>query len=104
MGNHNPQGTCIGAVNGAEVYLFPDASYKLALDSGAGTDRLRATQGALQKRLREQGLLARTTVAQDPSNSRNTVKQGIAGKRPDVLCFRASTFEVASENLPTEIT
>src|SRR5262249_33073121 len=75
---HLSQGTCIGAVDGAEVYLLPDAAYKLALESGAGTDRLRATQGALQKRLREEGLLFRTTEGRD---SRNTVKMTIKGKR-----------------------
>jgi hypothetical protein len=72
---------------------LPDVAYKLALDSGAGTDRLRATKDALQKRLREEGLLARTTVfPDDPQKNRNTVKKRIKGSPTNVLCFQASTF------------
>jgi hypothetical protein len=105
MGHHNPQGICIGAIDKSEVYLIPEVAYKIALESGAGTDRLRATQGALQKRLKEERLLARTTEGRD---SRNTVKVTIRRARVNALCFRASTFEGCEEvknpdEWPTEI-
>jgi hypothetical protein len=98
MGEHQAQGVCIGAVDGGEVYLLPDVAYKMALEAGAGTDRLRATQAALQKRLREEGLLARTTVfPDDPQKNRNTVKKRIKGSPVNALCFRAATFEGVEE-------
>lgn len=93
MGDYLPQGVCIGAVDGNEVYLLPDVAYKLALEAGAGTDRLRATQGALQKRLKEAGLLARTTVSDgNPHNNRNTVQKRIRGAKVNALVFEAATF------------
>jgi hypothetical protein len=86
------QGTCIGYVNGDEVYLLPDESYRIASDGGTGTDKIRATKDALQKRLREEGLLAYTTETGNPKNNKNTVQKRFRGARVWLLAFKAATF------------
>jgi len=55
---------------------------------------MKATKDALQKRLREEGLLARTTEDEkNPKNNRNTFKKRIKGVGMNTLCFKTSTFE-----------
>src|SRR5262249_24542971 len=81
------QGRRIGRVDGADLYLGPEASYaaaqELARDQGDGLPIYART---LHRRLRERGLLA----SWDRCRQRNTVRRALEGvKQREVLYLHA---------------
>jgi len=84
-----PQGDLVGWVDGADLYLEPEASYavaqRLARDTG---DSLAVTSRTLHKRLHEQHLLTST----EPDRDTLTVRRVLAGSRRAVLHLRAASI------------
>ncbi|MBI1913615.1 MAG: DUF927 domain-containing protein [Planctomycetes bacterium] len=85
-----PQGERVGWVDGADLYLEPQASHasaqELARDQGGG---LPVSPRTLWKRLKERGLLA----SWEDARQRNTVRRTLAGVRDrEVLHLRADTL------------
>jgi hypothetical protein len=87
-----PQGRCIGWLDGADIYLEPDAAYAEAQAlAGQQGESLPVTPRTLWRRLREHRppLLA----SWDEARQRNTVRRTLAGQRHcDVLHLRADAL------------
>jgi hypothetical protein len=83
-GSWQPQGTCVGYLEGEDLYLFPSEAYRLYA-SEMGTRRETAlTEGALFSRLGQAGLLGST------ESERHTIRKVLAGKSQPVLHLRSS--------------
>jgi hypothetical protein len=97
-GDWQPQGRCIGWLDGDDLYLEPDAAYaeaqRLAGDQG---DPIAVGQGTLLKRLHERHLLAGT----DTRPGHLKVRRTIAGVRRAVLYLRAEQVIGADAGGPT---
>lgn len=88
-----PQGHRVGWVDGNNLFLDPDASYRAAeAMAGSSADGLVLTPRTLWKRLHERGLL----VTVEEHRRRLTVRQTIAGARRSVLHLRSASL-VAQE-------
>jgi hypothetical protein len=74
-----PRGAKVGWVDGADLYLHPDTSYKAAMDAGAG---LTVTAETLRHRLDDGGFLVTKT---DDAKNRKTVRKTIGVQRLRVL-------------------
>lgn len=85
-----PQGDRIGWVESDDVYLQPDAAYKLVQAMAVNGEGLTITSRTLWKRLREAGLLASTE-----NEERQTIKKLIGQTRPRVLHIRADRITCA---------
>ncbi|MBV9126338.1 MAG: hypothetical protein JO112_23565, partial [Planctomycetes bacterium] len=92
-GSWQPQGKRIGWVDGAALYLEPEAAFaaaqELAREQG---DSLPVGARTLHRRLREKGLLVET----DGARGTNTVRKSLAGRRREVLFLRASALSPCS--------
>lgn len=82
-----PQGNCIGWVRDVDLYLDPDAAFKVALQMSSD-EGLSATSRTLWKRLREAEVLATT----DEKRSRNTIRVTLQGARREVLHISSRTL------------
>src|SRR5262249_25466092 len=86
-----PQGRRIGWVEGADLYLEPEASYaaaqELARDQGDG---LPIAPRTLHRRLHERGLLV--AVETHGGKTRFAVRRTLEGRRRDVLSVRADVL------------
>jgi hypothetical protein len=82
-----PQGRCIGWVEGGDVYLNPEAAFaevqRMAGDQG---DPITVFPATLTKRLNERGLLARV----DGTRKKLQVRKTLGGSRRSVLHLRAA--------------
>ena len=76
-----PQGDRVGWIDNNDVYLEPDASYRVAQIMGGGSDGLPVGVRTLHKRLKEHGLL----VEADERRGRLTVRHMLEGQRRSVL-------------------
>ena len=87
------QGARIGWLDPARnLYLNPDASYKVAYDMGRGTDVLDVGQVTLYRTLRDGGFLV------ECEDGRTTVRKDIEGRRGvRVLHLKASVMSVDGE-------
>jgi hypothetical protein len=84
-----PQGPCIGWVDGDDLLLEPDAVFAAVQRIAKEQDHpLPWTQRTLWKRLAEKGILA----SREPSQNRNTVRWFIAGTRRRVLHLKVITL------------
>ena len=86
-----PQGRCIGWLNGDNLYLDPEAAYAtvqaLAREQN---DPIPVTAQTLWKRLHERGLLMTT----DQTRQTNTVRHFLGGQRRSVLHLHAHTLQL----------
>jgi len=93
------QGACVGWLDGADLYLEPEAAYaavqSFARESG---DSLAVTSRTLHKRLREQGLLESVDTERD----RLTVRRTLGEARRDVLHLRAETIYPPEPSQPSQ--
>ncbi|MDI6894843.1 MAG: primase C-terminal domain-containing protein [Bacillota bacterium] len=82
-----PQGRCVGWLEGVNLYLEPDAAYAVAqqLARAQGTS-IPVTQRVLWKRMAERQLLVAT------DRDRNTYKATVVGKRRHVISLHADTL------------
>lgn len=85
-GSWSPQGERIGWVDGQDLYLDPDASYRCA-QQVATTDGISISARTLWKRMRERRLLAST----DTARGRNVVRVTLQGARREVVHLLAAT-------------
>lgn len=89
VGDWQPQGECIGWIDGDDLYLEPASAFRavqiFARDSG---DAFAIFEPTLKKRLREKGLLAST----DTKRQTLTVRRTIGGSQKDVLHFSRLTI------------
>lgn len=84
-----PQGECIGYVDGSELYLIPDAAYNMAKHLGQdGGEGIALTAITLYKRLREAGLLRSV----DTARQTQTIRRTLEGKQQKVLHLAASSL------------
>jgi hypothetical protein len=86
------QGDRIGWIDGDNVYLQPDASYKSAQLMAAAGEGLAITSQTLWKRLKEEGLLASV----DTASQTNKVRKTISDRSERVLHLASKTFFPAS--------
>ena len=86
-----PLGTCVGWLDGARLYLEPEAAFSV-VQKLADTQKapMCTTQQVLWKRMHEHGLLVR-----DPSQNKNVVKRTIGAERRYVLEVAASLCTVS---------
>jgi hypothetical protein len=93
------QGSRIGWLDGAELYLEPEAAYaaaqELAREQGDG---LPVSSRTLRKRLHERGLLASTDTERDVL----TVRRTLEGKRREVLHLRAGSLSAEKPDQPDQ--
>ena len=93
-----PQGRRIGWIDGADLYLEPEASYaaaqEMARDQGDG---LPVSPRTLHRRLKERGLLA----TWDEVRQRNTVRRTLEGVKREVLHLRADALSPAQPSTPS---
>ena len=80
-----PQGRRIGWIDGDDLYLIPEASFKTAQRMAQDTDRIPVHLKTLTKRLAERGHL----VSRDEKDKRNTVRRELQGARRHVLHLMA---------------
>jgi hypothetical protein len=84
---YDPQGRCIGFVDGEDVFLDPESAYAEAAKLGdEGTDRLAVSKDQLFRRLKEQGWLA--SYESDKSLTRRTYQ----GRRRFFLHLRMGSL------------
>jgi hypothetical protein len=75
-----PQGDRVGWIDGATIYLEPDASYGAAQKAAGSTDGLVISAQTLRKRLAERELLV-----VDESRDTNTVRRMLEGKQRNAM-------------------
>jgi hypothetical protein len=95
-----PQGRCVGWLDGADLLLQPDAAYaaaqQLAHDQG---DSLAVTEWTLRRRLAERGLLQAT--GSRSGRVQLTVRRVAGGARREVLHLAAECLSVAPATTPS---
>jgi hypothetical protein len=69
-----PQGDRIGWVDGENLYLEPEASYRVAQREGQGGEALTISAQTLRKRLKEKGLLASVDEKRQTLTVRRTIE------------------------------
>jgi hypothetical protein len=93
-----PQGRRVGWVDGAALYLEPEASYaeaqRLAVEQG---ESLTVSAHTLRRRLGEKALLA----TRDEQRQKLTVRRTLEGVRRDVLHLHAASLASAYKTGPT---
>jgi len=82
-----PKGDRIGWIDGGEIFLDPDASFRV-VQRMAPMDGILITSKTLWKRMRERKMLAST----DEKRSRNTVRKTLSGSRREVLHLKRQTL------------
>jgi hypothetical protein len=90
-------GLKIGWVDGDNVYLDPDTSFKAAKDMACDGSGITISPETLRRRLKDQGLLASTGM--DAGRETVLVRKVADGKRRNVLHFLASTFGVSDDTV-----
>ncbi|MBX3387412.1 MAG: bifunctional DNA primase/polymerase [Phycisphaeraceae bacterium] len=80
-----PMGERIGYIDGDELYLNPDAAYRVAKSQGGDGESIAVSERTLRVRLNEKKLLAST----DPARKTLTVRVTAGGSRPSVLHIKA---------------
>ena len=94
--SYHAHGDRVGWVDRGDVYLDPDASFKMAQSMALGTgEGIAATGGTLRRRLRDRGYLASHEGGRDSL----TIRKMLGGERRHVLHVKASTL-IAHENWP----
>lgn len=83
-----PLGTCIGWVDGDNLYLDPNVSFKVAQQMSGSGDGILISSRTLSKRLHERGYL--TTTEQHRGHL--TVRRILAGERRNVLHLTPSAL------------
>ena len=101
-GEWQPQGDRIGWLDGEDLYLDPDASFRAASRMASGANDLDVGVQSLRKRLHEAGFLKTTGYG---SERRQTlmVRRLVEGRRIEVLHTRSDIFSSDPsllENLP----
>jgi hypothetical protein len=85
------RGNCIGYVSGEDVFLIPDAAYRVAQDMARGGPHgLTIGQPMLRKHLAENGMLK--SRARRGGGEYYTVRRSVSGIRVELLHFDAATF------------
>jgi hypothetical protein len=80
-----PKGTKIGWIDGDELMLHPEATFKVAQEFGRSQgDPLKVTKNTLLKRLREKGITSKF------EKGKNVTRRSVEGKREYVLLFSNS--------------
>jgi hypothetical protein len=98
-GSWRPQGERVGWLAREDLYLEPEASYAVVQRlADAGGEALPVSRRALQKRLKEQGLLLST----EPKRGALTVRRVLDGLRRDVLHLRAASLESPQPDQPDQ--
>jgi hypothetical protein len=93
-----PQGRRIGWIDGADLFLEPEAAYAEAQDlARVQGDGLPVSAQTLRKRLKEKGLLVTT----DEHRQKLTVRKTFQGSRRDVLHLSADCLASPPETGPT---
>jgi hypothetical protein len=88
-GRYVAKGSCIGWVDGPNLYLEPTAAYAVVQDLGRSTgEPLAVSEIALKKRLREKGLLASIDVTRQTL----TVRRTLQGANRSVLHLQAAAL------------
>jgi hypothetical protein len=95
-----PHGDRVGWLDGAVLYLLPDAAYAVAQALGREVgDPLMVTPSTLRRRLSERGLL----VEREPSRETLLVRKVFAGQRHQVLAIaRDSLYASPSSQKPDQ--
>jgi len=91
-----PQGDRIGWINGNDLYLDRDASYRAAQGIAADGSGIEVSPTTLVRRLRDRGLL----VSIDQARETLTVRHTIEGRQRDVLHIRATALGCSSSPKP----
>jgi hypothetical protein len=87
--NWRAQGDCIGWVDGEDIYLEPNAAYRvIQMMARDMNEPFAASEQTLKKRLSERGLLASVDTARETL----TVRRTIAGSKKSVLHLLRSTL------------
>ncbi|PFG75310.1 bifunctional DNA primase/polymerase [Tepidiforma thermophila] len=82
----HPRGVCIGWLDGADLYLDPDAAMRVAQGAAPPGDSLLATRRAMSRALRQAGLLA--SIEQQRETA--TVRRAVGGAQRNVWHLRAA--------------
>jgi hypothetical protein len=69
-----PQGDRVGWVDGEDLYLEPETSYRVAQREAQGGEALSVSAQTLRKRLKEKGLLASTDEKRETLTVRRTIE------------------------------
>lgn len=89
----------MGWVDGDELYLDPDASYRVVQQMAGGSEGIAISAQALRKRLDERGLLIREAARESL-----TVRRTLEGTMRNVLHLRHGTIHPAeSETLDSQL-
>jgi hypothetical protein len=83
-----PKGDKVGWISVDDVYLQPDAAYKMAQSMGVNGEGLTLSSQALWKRMKEEGLL----VSTDEKRETNKVRKTINGNPESVIHISAKKF------------
>jgi len=83
-----PGGDCIGWLDGADLYLDPDAALRVAQAAAPAGESLGATRHAMSRALRQAGLLASTERVRETA----TVRRSLGGVQRDVWHLRAAAL------------
>jgi hypothetical protein len=93
------QGRRFGWVDGADLYLEPEAAYAEAQRlAGEQGDGLAVSALTLRRRLKERGLL----VSTDPDREVLTIRRVLEGRRRNVLHLRADIFSAGKPDQPDQ--
>jgi bifunctional DNA primase/polymerase-like protein len=82
------KGDRIGWIEGNDVYLQPDAAYKMAQSMGTNGEGLTISSRTLWRRMKEEGLLA----TRDAARETNTIRKTVCAKSEDVIHVYAKNF------------
>jgi hypothetical protein len=92
-----PQGLCIGWIDEVDdIYLDPDAAYKVAQEMTSGNDRVDVGVKALNRRLHEAGLLKTT----DTTRGTKTARRKVGGSQREVLHINAELLIDKDRSVP----
>jgi hypothetical protein len=81
-----PQGACIGWLDGADLYLDPDAALRVVQDAASPGEPLLTTRHAMSRALRHSGLLASIEQRRETA----TVRRTLGGAQRNVWHLRAA--------------
>jgi hypothetical protein len=95
------RGNCIGYVSGDDIFLIPEAAYRVAQDMArGGPPGLTIGQPMLRKHLAENGMLK--SRGRRGGGEYYTVRRTINGLRPELLHLDAAAFGAEPDYKPTE--
>ena len=92
----HPQGSQIGWTDGSDIYLDPDASFKVAQNFG-GNNGLSITPATLRKRLKEKKL-----IIPDEKRETLTVRRTLQGRLHKVLFLQRDVLKLQEPDKPDD--